>query len=128
MKQLLLIGASVLTFAVCGPLRAEGTSSQYVRVAELEVDPAQLDHFTAALTEAIETAVRVEPGCLALYAVSDKENPAHIRILEVYRGEEAYKTHVQTAHFKTFRATTDGMLKSRKILDAVPITLAAKKQ
>jgi len=43
---------------------------------EIEIDPAQLEAYRAAVREQIEAAVRVEPGVLALYAVSDKDNPA----------------------------------------------------
>jgi quinol monooxygenase YgiN len=76
--------------------------------------------------EVTETSVREEPGCLILYAVAEKEAPARIRVFEVYQDEEAYKTHLQTAHFKKFRATTDAMVMSRKLIDAIPLSLAAK--
>ena len=125
-KQFLILGASVLTSALYGRSLAEERQGQYVRVAELEVDPAQLESFKAAIKEVTETSVRVEPGCLVLYAVCEKENPARIRVFEIYRDEDAYKTHLQTTHFKKFRATTDDMVKSRKLIDTVPISLAAK--
>jgi len=125
-KQFLIICASVLTSSLCGRLLAEERQGQYVRIAELEVDPAQLESFKAATKEVTETSVRVEPGGLVLYAVSEKENPARIRVFEIYRDEDAYKTHLQTAHFKKFQATTDDMVKSRKLIDTVLIALAAK--
>jgi quinol monooxygenase YgiN len=125
-RQLLLLGASVLTSSLSGRALAAETQVPYVRIAELEVDPAQLESFKAAAKEVGETSVRVEPGCLVLYAVSEKESPARVTVFEIYRDEEAYKTHVQTAHFKRFRATTDKMVKSRKLIDTVPISLAAK--
>ena len=125
-KQFLIICASVLTSSLCGRLLAEERQGQYVRIAELEVDPAQLESFKAATKEVTETSVRVEPGGLVLYAVSEKENPARIRVFEIYRDEDAYKTHLQTAHFKKFQATTDDMVESRKLIDTVPIALAAK--
>ena len=125
-KQFLIIGASVLTSSLGGRSFAEEKQGQYVRIAELEVDPAQLESFKAAIQEVTETSVRVEPGCFVLYAVSEKENPARIRVFEIYRDEEAYQTHLQTAHFKKFRATTEGMVTSRKLIDTVPISLAAK--
>lgn len=47
-----------------------------VRIAELDIDPAQLDAYELALKEEIETSIRVEPGVLmTLYAVSLKEHP-----------------------------------------------------
>jgi hypothetical protein len=49
---------------------AEENGHPFVRIAELEVDAAHLERFKTAATEQIATAVRVEPGVLALYAVS----------------------------------------------------------
>jgi quinol monooxygenase YgiN len=102
------------------------TPGRYVRIAELEVDPAQLEAFKSAITEGIEAAVRVEPGVLVLYAVSEKDDPSRIRVFEIYIDEQAYKTHLETPHFRKFRDVTEQMVKSRKLLDAVPIVLGAK--
>jgi quinol monooxygenase YgiN len=98
----------------------------YIRIAELAIDPAQLESFNAAIKESIETAVRVEPGVLALYAVSEADNPAHVRVFEIYVDADAYRTHLETPHFGKFRATTADMVKSRKLIDAVPIVLGTK--
>ena len=43
----------------------------YVQIAEIEIDPARLAAYTAAVKDQIETAIRVEPDVLVLYAVSD---------------------------------------------------------
>ena len=109
---------------MCANMSASPT--RYVRIAELEIDPAQLESFKSAITEGIEAAVRIEPGVLVLYAVSEKDDPARIRVFEVYADENAYKTHLETPHFLKFRAATANMVKSRKLLDAVPIILGAK--
>ena len=61
-----------------------------------------------------------------LYAVAEKENPARIRVFEIYLDEDAYKAYVQTPHFKKFRTITQSMVRSRKLIDIVPISLAAK--
>jgi quinol monooxygenase YgiN len=98
----------------------------YIRIAELEIDPAQLENFHAAIKESVETAVRVEPGVLALYAVSEKDDPARIRVFEIYTDADAYRTHLETPHFKKFRAVTESMVKSRKLMDAVPVAMSAK--
>ena len=94
--------------------------------SELEVDPPQLESFKAATKEVGEISVREKAGCLVLYAVSEKENPGYVRVFEIYRDADAYKARIQTAHFEKFRATTDNMVKSRKLIDTVPISLAAK--
>ena len=126
-RQFLFLGASALALFFSGAAVAEeAQEGQYVRIAELEIDPAQLENFKSAMKEGIETAVRIEPGVLALYAVSAADNPAHIKIFEVYTDANAYKAHLETAHFMKFRATTDQMVISRKLADAVPIILSAK--
>lgn len=98
----------------------------YVRIAELEVDPAQLESFKSAIREGVETAVRVEPGVLALYAVSEQDRPAHVTVFEIYTDADAYQAHLETPHFKKFKATTENMVTSRQLRDAVPIVLGAK--
>jgi quinol monooxygenase YgiN len=98
----------------------------YVRIAELEIDPAHLESFKAAIKESAETSVRVEPGVLVLYAVAEKENPARFRVFEIYADADAYRTHLETPHFRKFRATTEMMVTSRKLLDAVPVAMSAK--
>ena len=63
---------------------------------------------------------------LALYSVTDKENPAHIFVFEMYADVDAYKAHLETAHFKKYKATTQNMVRSLKLRDTVPILLGAK--
>jgi len=98
----------------------------YMRIAKLVIDSAQLEPYKAALKEHLETAVRVEPGVLSLNAVYEKNNPTHITVFEIYADEEAYKSHVQTPHFKKYKATTQNMVKSLELIDVAPIDSKAK--
>jgi quinol monooxygenase YgiN len=124
-KQFLILGTLVLA-SMCGFAFAAEMQSRYVRLAVLEIDPAQLDSYSAAAKEEIETSVRVEPGVLALYAVSEKDNPARIIVFEMYADPNAYKAHLETPHFKKYKATTQDMVKSLKLVETVPIMLKAK--
>lgn len=98
----------------------------YVRVAEIGIDPAQADVYRAALREEIEAAVRLEPGVLALQAVSDKDDPARIIVFEIYADEAAYAAHLETPHFRTYKTAVEGVVTSLKLTETVPIALAAK--
>ena len=71
-KQLFFYGASMLAAALAGGVAAQQADEQYVQVAEIEVDPVQLDAYRAAVQEQIDAAIRKEPGVLVLYAVSEK--------------------------------------------------------
>jgi quinol monooxygenase YgiN len=98
----------------------------YVRVAEIEIDPARREVFGAALREEIEASVRLEPGVLALHAVHAKDNPAHVVVFEIYADAAAYAAHLRTPHFLAYKEATADMVISLKLTEAMPIALAAK--
>jgi len=125
-KQFLVLGASMLAASLTGPVAAQDPHQPYVRVAEIEIDPSQIEPYKAAVKEQIEAAVRLEPGVLALYSVADKENPSHIFVFEMYADDDAYKSHLETAHFKKYKTTTQDMVKSLKLRDTIPILLGPK--
>src|SRR5215218_9913426 len=100
----LLLCTSVLIVSLicaCGRTPVEQTRDHLVRIAELDIDPAQLENYKALLKEEIETSIRVQPGVLTLYAVSLKDDPAKIRIFETYADVDAYNAHLTTLISKT---------------------------
>src|SRR3954447_5937275 len=118
--------SAILLFCLSAIGVAQQAPSRYLRLAELQIDPAQADAFAAATREVGQASVRLEDGCIALYAVAEKDNPASVRVFEVYRDAAAYQAHLQTPHFQKFRSTTEPMVKARRLLDAVPVSLATK--
>lgn len=104
-RQLIALSAALLAIGGSAGL-AQGAKEPYVRVAEIEIDPVQLEAYKTAVKEQVEAALRLEPGVLALYSVADKENPAHFTVFEIYADEGAYKTHLETAHFKNYKTAT----------------------
>ena len=105
---------------LCSNVSAQ-QKSQMVRLAKIIVDSAQLDNYKALLKEEIETSVRVEPGVLTLYAMSEKDHPAHITILEIYADSAAYKAHLQTPHFIKYKTGTKDMVKSLELVPLDPL-------
>ena len=101
-------------------------SGKMVRIAELEIDPAQIDTYRALLAEEIKASVDNEPGALMLHAVSEKERPEQVRILEVYADQEAYEAHLRTPHFLKYKKCTADMVKSLRLIDADPVMMRAK--
>ena len=97
-------------------------NGQIVRLAKLIIDSTQLENYKVALREGIETAVRVEPGVLTLYAVSEKNSPSHITILEIYASPEAYQSHLKTPHFLKYKNGTKSMVKSLELVETDPIS------
>ena len=99
---------------------------QIVRLAKLVIDSAQLESYKAILKEGIETAVRVEPGVITLYAVSEKAKPTHFTILEIYEDEDAYRVHLKTPHFIKYKDGTKNMIKSLELVESTPLVPGMK--
>jgi quinol monooxygenase YgiN len=117
----------ILSLCLAAPVMAQATkNNQMVRIAKIQVDPAQLDAYNAALKEQMTTAVKVEPGVLTYYAVADKDAPSHITILEIYANEAAYQSHIQTPHFKKYKTTVEKMVKSLELVNVDIIGVAKK--
>ncbi|WP_253894857.1 cyclophilin-like fold protein [Corallococcus exercitus] len=117
-----------MAMVLSGGAAAQERAVPVVRIAELEIDPARLEAYTAAVKEEMETSVRVEPGVLAIYAVAEKDRPTRIRFFEMYADEAAYRAHIASPHFKKYFTTTQDMITSRKLIDTVPVQLSAKKE
>jgi quinol monooxygenase YgiN len=126
-QQLIILAGSLLASSLFVPAAAEEAQTPYVRVAEIEIDPSQLETYKAVVWEEIEASIREEPGVLAIHAVSVKDNPSRVITLEVYASEDAYKAHIASPHFKKYKTLTQDMVKSLKLHDTLPIMLGAKK-
>lgn len=126
MKSLCIL--AVLLMSVF-PLHSKASAeekSQVVRLAKLQIDSGQLEAYKVALKEEIETSVRVEPGVVSLSAVSEKDHPERITILEIYADQAAYEAHLKAPHFTKYKTSTQAMIKSLDLLETVPVALAAK--
>ena len=113
---LVLLLASIEVFS-----QESRQNKQLVRLAKLTIDAGQLDNYKAVLKEEIEASVRLEPGVITLYAVSEKNNPTHITILEIYADSSAYKSHLQTPHFIKYKTATKDMVKALELVEADPL-------
>lgn len=116
--------SALLTWAISGAL--ENPPMPVVRIAELQIDPAQLAAYTTAVKEEMEESVRVEPGVLAIYAVAERNDATRLRFFEIYADETAYQAHIQSPHFRKYFETTKTMITSRKLIETVPVQLSAK--
>lgn len=104
----------------------EKPSMPVVRIAELRIDPAQLAAYTTAVKDEMDASVRLEPGVLAIYAVAEKDDPTSLRFFEMYADETAYQAHIQSPHFRKYVETTQAMIKSRRLIETVPVQLSSK--
>ena len=128
-RQTLLFGIALFAsflFSAQRCFAAEEVGEVIVRIAELDIAPEQLDAYKVILKEEIETSIRVEPGVLTLYAVSLKGHPEQIRLFEMYRDAASYESHLQSPHFKAYKAQTQRMVQGLRLIETEPILLGSK--
>ena len=102
------------------PMHADGI----VRLSKIEVYPEHLSEYMEFAKEVGEVSLRTEPGVLTMYAMSEKDNPCMITILETYASGEAYRKHIASAHFQKYKQGTLKMVKSLQLSDQIPLNTA----
>jgi autoinducer 2-degrading protein len=76
---------------------------------DVAVVPEQLDAFLAA-TQENAVASREEPGIVRFDVLSDRADPAHVLLVEIYRDEAAAAAHKDTAQYQRWRDTVAAMM------------------
>lgn len=76
---------------------------------DVAVMPDQLDAFLHE-TQINATASRDEPGVVRFDVLSDRSDPTHVVLVEVYRDEEAAAAHKDTAHYQRWRDAVAPMM------------------
>lgn len=92
-------------------------SDMMVRISEIEILPDYLAQYNAILKEEAAASLQKERGVLAIFPMSQKEQPTQIRIIEIYADHAAYQSHLKTPHFQHYKTTTLKMVKSLKLVD-----------
>lgn len=95
-----------------------------VRLSKIEIYPQYLDAYMKYAAEVGEVSLRTEPGVLTMYAVSEKENPCRVTILETYASRGAYEKHIASEHFQRYKQGTLHMVKSLILSDQTPLNPA----
>lgn len=122
--KFLILTLLIMTFASENSLAQNATT--YMRIAKITVDSTKLNEYKVALKEQMQSAIKLEKGVLAYTAVHDKNAPTKITIVETYSDVAAYQAHIQTAHFKKYKATVADMVKQLELIDVVPMAIESK--
>ena len=108
--------------------KAKGAENMQVRIAELEILPEWLDAYLEAAGAVGAESVAKEPGVVCIFPMQKKESPTSIRIVEIYRSEAAYKSHLATPHFRAYKEGTPHMIKSLELVPMRPLDESGMKQ
>jgi quinol monooxygenase YgiN len=111
----LLTAAFAATLLLSAPDgRAFAQSAAYVNAVDLDIVPAEMEKFIAAIKENGAASVK-EPGCREFNIQVLASNPNHVFLYEVYDSAAALDAHRTTDHFKKYQATTAAMVAKREV-------------
>ena len=96
-------------------------SEMLVRISEIEVYPEHLSEYLTFARNVGAESVRKEAGVIAIYPMVQNRDSCQIRILEIYADQEAYKKHIASEHFLTYKQGTLHMVKSLDLVDMTPM-------
>ena len=136
MKRIIILLTSILMMAMmtsCNDKKTAGSAIQQeelkvydpqkmlVRLSVIEVYPEYLDEYLAAAATVGGESVKNESGVSCIYPSHLKSDKCQIRILEIYRDQEAYQSHIASEHFQIYKQGTLHMVKNLELIDMNPL-------
>ena len=97
-------------------ISSQSSDGLIIRIAEIEVHKKYLNEYLAAAHEVGATSVKEEEGVICIFPMQVKDKPTTIRIVEIYRDEAAYQSHLQTPHFLAYKQGTLHMVESLRLV------------
>lgn len=120
-KDLTAAGSNQPPGQIEAQAKAPMESDGIIRLTRIEIYPQYLTEYLKYVTEVGQVSLLTEPGVLTMYALSEKDNPCKITILETYASQAAYKAHIASEHFQKYKQGTLNMVKDLLLVDQRPL-------
>jgi len=88
-------------------------------IAELRLKPGAAEKAIAAACASVAETVK-EDGCISYDMHRSVTDPARLVLVERWDSSEALKRHMQTPHFKAWRAASPEFVAERKVEVVTP--------
>ncbi len=95
----------------------DNNNGMIVRISEIEVYPDYLEEYLKFAKEVAFESVKNEKGVVSIYPMSVIKDNTRIKILEIYKNQDAYKKHIESSHFKKYKEGTLHMVKHLDLVD-----------
>jgi autoinducer 2-degrading protein len=86
-----------------------------VILVEFLVKPDFVQRFARLIRANAKASVEREPGCRRFDVLLGPDDPRRFVLYEIYDDDAAFDRHLQTRHFKSFAAATEGQIEQRSI-------------
>lgn len=95
----------------------------YSLFIKTRVKPGSAEDFLLAIKANAAASVASEPGCLVFDVSQDRVDPDVIYLYEIYRDDDAYEAHTQTAHFRDSRPLVEPLILEQECFESDVIAL-----
>lgn len=99
--------------------------SMLVRISEIDIYPEYQDAYMKSALTVGAASVANEDGVICIYPMVQKRDGSKVRILEIYRDMDAYRHHITTPWFQTYKQGTLHMVKNLDLVDMFPMNPSA---
>ena len=100
---------------------SQSPSDMLIRISEIEVYPEYSEQYLTYAKNVGLESVANEPGVICIYPMVQQRDPYQIRILEIYENQSAYREHLLTPWFQTYKKCTIHMVKKLDLVDMSPL-------
>ncbi|MDO5571148.1 MAG: cupin domain-containing protein [Bacteroidales bacterium] len=121
MKRLVFLLMVFTSFIDVNAQTIKSSNNMLVRISEIEVFPQYLKEYLSFALNVGAESVKEEAGVIAIYPMVQKRDSCQIRILEIYANDAAYRSHIKTSHFQTYKQGTLKMVKNLDLVDMFPL-------
>lgn len=95
----------------------DNNNGMIIRISEIEVYPEYLSEYLTYAQEAARQSVEKEEGVVSIYPMAAAKDNTQIKILEIYKNQDAYKAHIAAPHFIKYKEGTLHMVKHLDLVD-----------
>ena len=80
-----------------------------------QIREGQMDVFMPLMIDNAQTSLKTEPGCRQFDVCADPAEPRGVFLYEIYDSEDAFKVHLQSAHFLAFDTRVADMVENKTV-------------
>jgi quinol monooxygenase YgiN len=100
--------------------------NRFVLVVDFQVKPEHLAKFNELIAVNARASVGTEPGCRQFDVLCAQDDPCRVLLYEVYDSEDAFKSHLEQAHTKTFLGQAKELVNGQTVLKLARTVAPAK--
>lgn len=129
MKRILTFTLSLMLSSTAAAQALNTASAPVLNIYEMGIKPGKIPAYDAVAKNNIVASVSHEEGTLGMFSIRQKANADTAYMIEIYAGDDAYKKHLDSPHYKAFLSASPELIESdhKHRIETLPQFLGDKK-